>query len=256
MSGCMVRLVTVALLIQPACAQGQAVKIRHREGVLRGFVVLRDEKGATLASGEFSQVPHGNRIKSRLVFYFLDGSVDDETAVYSQGSSFRLITDRHVQRGQSFPEPWDVTIDVAAQQVSIRALSTGSEEIKTEHFDMPPDLANGFLFNLIKNLQKDAPKLEVPYLSLSLKPRMVKLAIALEREEEFTIAGRRVKALKWDIKPELGGLTGIMAPMVGKQPPDLHVYIAEGGVPAIVRVDAALYNGGPIWSIQLAGPVW
>jgi hypothetical protein len=84
----------------------------------------------------------------------------------------------------------------------------------------------------------------------------VKLAIALEKEEEFTIAGRRVKALKWDIKPELGGLTGIMAPMVGKQPPDLHVWIAEGGVPAIVRVDAALYNGGPIWSIQLAGPVW
>jgi hypothetical protein len=44
--------------------------------------------------------------------------------------------------------------------------------------------------------------------------------------------------------------------MVGKQPPDLHVWIAEGGVPTIVRVDAALYNGGPIWSIQLAGPVW
>lgn len=125
-----------------------------------------------------------------------------------------------------------------------------------EHVEMPLDLANGFLFNLIQNLQKDAPKLEVSYLSFSLKPRMVKLAIAFEKEEPFTVAGRRLKALKWDVKPELGGLTGIVAPMIGKQPPDLHVWIAEGGVPAIVRVDAPLYTGGPIWSIQLASPAW
>jgi hypothetical protein len=251
-----VGLVAVAMLVPPRYAKGEAVRVRHREGSLRGFVVLKSEKGAILASGEFSEVSLGDRIKSRLVFYFRDGSVDDETTVYSQKSEFRLITDRHVQRGPSFPDPCEVTIDARSQQVRIRALSKEDEEVKTEHVEMPLDLANGFLFNLIKDLQKDAPKLEVSFLSLSLKPRMVKLAIALEKEEPFTVAGRHLNALKWGVKPELGGLSGIVAPMIGKQPPDLHVWIAEGGVPAIVRVDAALYNGGPIWSIQLASPAW
>lgn len=252
----MVGLVAVAMLVPPRCAKGEAVRVRHREGSLRGFVVLKSEKGATLASGEFSEVSRGDRIKSRLVFYFRDGSVDEETSVYSQRSEFRLISDRHVQRGPAFPDPCEVTIDAQSQQVSIRALSKEGEEVKTEHVEMPLDLANGLLFNLIKNLQKDAPKLEVSFLSLSLKPRMVKLAIALEKEEPFAVAGRHLKALKWDVKPELGGLSGIVAPMIGKQPPDLHVWIAEGGVPAIVRVDAPLYTGGPVWSIQLASPAW
>ncbi len=51
-------------------------------------------------------------------------------------------------------------------------------------------------------------------------------------------------------------ITGIVAPMIGKQPPDAHVWVAENGVPRIVRVDTALYVGGPVWSIQLASPVW
>ena len=255
-SGCVVSLVAVAMLVHPGCGESQTVRVRYREGTVRGFVVLRNEKGGILASGEFSQVPRGDKIKSRLVFYFRDGSVDDETSVYSQKSDFRLISDRHVQRGPSFPDPCEMTVDARSQQVSVRSLSKGNGEVKTEHVDMPSDLANGILFNLINNLRKDAPKLEVSYLSMSLKPRMVKLAIAFEKEEQFTVAGRHLKALKWNVKPELGGITGIVAPMIGKQPPDLHVWIAEGGVPAIVRVDAALYTGGPIWSIQLASPIW
>ena len=78
----------------------------------------------------------------------------------------------------------------------------------------------------------------------------------MEKEAQFTVASRPLKAVEWDVKPELGGLAGVVAPMIGKQPPDLHVWITKDGVPAIVRVDAALYNGGPVWSIQLASPVW
>ena len=122
--------------------------------------------------------------------------------------------------------------------------------------DIPPDLSNGLIFNLIKNLQSNAPEVKVSYLAASAKPRMVKLAITKEKEAQFTVAARRIKAVVWDIKAELGGLTGIVAPMIGKQPPDTHVWVAENGVPTIVRVDTALYAGGPVWSIQLASPVW
>jgi hypothetical protein len=254
--GCIVSLIAVAMLAHPGHAEDQGVKIRYREGSVAGFVILRNEKGAVLASGEFSQVPHGDKIKSRLVLYFRDGSLDDETSVYSQKSTFHLITDHHVQRGRAFPDPMDVTIDVPSQMVSIRTLSEGNQAVKTEHVDLPADLANGLLFNLIKNLQTNTPKVEVSYLSPSPKPRLVKLAISMEKEGQFTVASRTLKAVEWDVKPELGGLAGVVAPMIGKQPPDLHVWITKDGVPTIVRVDAALYNGGPVWSIQLASPVW
>ena len=31
---------------------------------------------------------------------------------------------------------------------------------------------------------------------------------------------------------ELGGIAGIVAPIIGKQPPDLHVWILGGDAPA------------------------
>ena len=105
LSGCIVSLVAVAMLAHPGHAEDQGVKIRYREGSVAGFVVLRNEKGAILASGEFSQVPRGDRIKSRLVLHFRDGSLDDEISVYSQKSTFHLITDHHVQRGPSVSRP-------------------------------------------------------------------------------------------------------------------------------------------------------
>jgi hypothetical protein len=254
--GGIVGLLAAAMLFPIGYAEDSAVSVRYREGVARGFLILRSETGAILASGEFSQVPRGDTIKLRLVFHFRDGSLDDDTVVYAQKSTFRLITDRHIQRGRSFPEPLDMTIDTRSQQVSIRDLSKGTEATKMEHLDLPPGLSNGLLFNLIKNLPRDSPRIEVPYLALSTKPRLVKLAIAMEKEQQFTIAGRPSKAVEWDVKPEIGGLAGVVAPMIGKQPPDLHVWITEGGVPTIVRVDAALYTGGPVWSIQLASPLW
>jgi hypothetical protein len=246
----------VLSLVMVAVACGQEVKVRMRDGSARGFLVLRSETGAILASGEFSQIPQGERIKARLVFHFKDGSLYEETTVYSQNSTFRLVSDRLVQKGRAFPESFEMTIDAGSQTVSMRALSKPGQEAKPEHMDIPPDLSNGLLFDLIKNLQSHAPEVKVSYLAASSKPRMVKLAITMEKEGQFTVAGRRIKAAEWDVKAELGGLTGIVAPMIGKQPPDTHVWIAENGVPEIVRVDTALYVGGPVWSIQLASPVW
>jgi hypothetical protein len=101
----------------------------------------------------------------------------------------RLISDRHIQRGKSFPHPCDVTIDVPKQQVSVRDLSKSADEANTEHMDLPPDLSNGILFTLIQNMQADTP-IEVPYVALSPKPRMVKLAIAKGGEDPFTVGGR------------------------------------------------------------------
>ena len=47
------------------------------------------------------------------------------------------------------------------------------------------------------------------------------------------------------VHPELGGVTGVVAPLVGKEPPDLHVWILFSDVPAFVRFEGSLYDGWP-----------
>jgi hypothetical protein len=248
-------LVAIAVLGSSWGLQGQSLKLRYKTASEHGFLILRDPAGAILASGELTQVHRRHQITLHVVFHFRDGSIDDETTVYSQGQTMRLISDRHIQRGKSFPHPCDVMIDVPNQQVTVRDLSKAPDEAKPEHMDLPPDLSNGLLLPLIQNMQANTP-IEVSYVALSPKPRMVKLAIAKGGEDPFTVGGRSYKAVKYDVKVHIGGVAGIVAPMIGKQPPDLHVWVTESRVPAIVRMDAALYTDGPIWSVRLASPAW
>jgi hypothetical protein len=139
--------------------------------------------------------------------------------------------------------------------VTVRDLSKSTGEAKTEHMALPPDTANGILFPLIQNMQADDAA-EVSYIALAPKPRMVKLAVSKGGEDEFTVGGRPYKAVKYDVKVHLGGIAGVVAPMIGKQPPDFHVWVSESKVPAIVRIDTTLFTDGPIWSIRPAGPDW
>ena len=69
---------------------------------------------------------------SRLVFRFKDGSIDDESVVFSQQHDFRLITDHHVQKGPSFPNPTDVSINASTGQVTVRYTDKGKEKVETE----------------------------------------------------------------------------------------------------------------------------
>jgi len=56
--------------------------------------------------------------------------------------------------------------------------------------------------------------------------------------------------------PKIGGVAGVVAPLVGKQPPETHVWILEGEAPAFLKFEGPLYEGGPIWRIELTNPTW
>lgn len=243
-------------LILPDGMQGQDLSASQRLGSMQGFLTLTDQAGAVLAAGDLTQVPNGDRVKLRTVFHFRDGSIDDETTIFSQKKVFRLISDRHIQKGPSFPHPCDTTIDIRSQQVTIRDLSKPNEAPRMEHMDLPPDLANGILFFLIMDLPPDTQKIAFPYLSPSLKPRMVKLVVTPGGKEPFKLSGLRYQALKYDVKVDIGGVAGVVAPVIGKQPPDSYVWVTQGSAPTVLRIDTSLYEEGPVWSIRLASPVW
>ena len=81
-------------------------------------------------------------------------------------------------------------------------------------------------------------------------------AVNPQGEEPFTIGGSKRKAMHYVLKVEIGGVAGVVAPIVRKQPPDIHVWILGGEAPAFVKSEGPLYLGGPIWRIELVSPVW
>jgi hypothetical protein len=58
------------------------------------------------------------------------------------------------------------------------------------------------------------------------------------------------------LKVNIGGLKGLLAPLIGKQPPDSHVWILDGEAPAFVKSEQPLFQGGPVWRIELVSPAW
>ncbi|HEY6988030.1 MAG TPA: hypothetical protein VH369_06580 [Bryobacteraceae bacterium] len=249
-------LLTIAALIHPSALAGEQVPVRHMEGTLHGFLVLRSMDGNTLAAGDLIQSGNRDRLVSNLVFHFKDGSVDDETTIFSQHHNFRLLSDHHVQKGPSFPHPLDISIDASKNRVTVHSTDGGKEKVETDHMDLPPDLANGLVLTLLKNIRSDEPEIKVSYLAFTPKPRPVTLVITPEGEDTFWTAGARHRATRYGVKVELGGLTGVLAPLLGKQPKDIHVWILGGDAPAFVRMEGQLYQGGSLWRIELTSPVW
>jgi hypothetical protein len=250
--------VLVLLLLWSASVlTAEEIPVRHHEGLVHGFLVLRTPDGETLANGDLIQVSNGDRVTAKLVFHFKDGSVQEETSVFSQRRTFRLLTNHMVRKGPSFKNPMDVSIDVRSGQVTVRyADDDGKAKVETAHLALPADLSNGLLFTMLKNIPPGAPELKVSMLAATPKPRLVKLAITQVGEEPFTVAGSTRKATHYVVKFELGGLTGVVAPLLNKQPPDVHVWILAGEAPAFVKSEGPLYAGGPIWRVELASPVW
>ena len=244
------------VLFQPGPFRAESVPVRYREGSVHGFLALRTLDGKILGAGDLTQTVRGNRVVSRLVFRFKDGSVDDETAVFSQQRVLRLISDHHIQKGPSFPKPTDVSIDALAGRVIVHYIDKREEKVEQEQMELPSDLANGIILNILKNIQPDTAETKVSYLAATPKPRLVKLSIVRHGEERFSVVGARYKARLFVLKVELGGIAGVIAPVIGKQPPDTRVWVVANGTPAFVKAEQSLFPGGPVWRIEMTSPAW
>jgi hypothetical protein len=238
-------------------AQADPIPVRSVQGTIHGFLELRNEDGQVVASGDSFQVVRGSRVTSRTVFHFKDGSIDDETTVFSQRQTFQLISDHHIQKGPSFPHPMDVLIDANSGQVTVHSTGKdGKEEVKSEHLDLRPDLANGLVPVLLENLRADSPTTTVSMVVATPKPRLVKLVISTVGDDKCFVAGSSRKAIHYNIKIDLGGVAGVVAPIIGKAPPDIQVWIIGGEATTFARERGPLYAEGPMMTIQLASPTW
>ena len=242
-----------AAMLQPNALFADMIPVRHTEGLIHGFLVVRTLEGKAVADGQMTQDARGDRVTTHLIFRFKDGSVYEDTTIFSQRGTFRLLSDHLILRGPSFKQPVDTSIDASTGQVKVRYTEAkGKEKVIAQRMELPPDVANGLLLTLMKDIKPGVPRTTVSMVATTPKPRLVKLAILPQGEEPFTIGRFRHKAMHFVVKVEIGGLTGFLARLIGKQPADTHVWVLGGEAPAFVKAEGPLYVGGPIWRIQLA----
>jgi len=240
-----------------ASLRAQLLAVRHPEGVTHGFLLLRTLENETLAVGDVIQDSNGDRVTSQVIFRFKDGSVHDERVSYSQKRRFRMLEYRLSQKGPAFKTQTELFINGTSGEVTVHSWDEkGKEKVESSHEKLPADLANGMIPILTKNLPTDGSAPTASLLVATPKPRLMKLEIRREGEDPFVVGGSSRNAMRYALKISIRGVAGIVAPLIGKEPPEIHVWVMEGEAPTLLRSEGPLYEGGPVWRIDQISPQW
>jgi hypothetical protein len=239
-----------------ASAAADPVAVQRLEGVVHGFLVLRSEAGEVLADGDLVQVPRKGGIDSRLTFRFRDGSVHDERVFFTQDRVLRLESYHLVQKGPSFPQPLEAKLNRAENRFEVRQTKEGESEAEVLEgtLELPEDAYNGMFFTLLKNI--DGTPRTVRLVAFTPEPRMVNLEVTALGEEKFAIEKVSRRATRYALDIDVTGFTGILAKLFGKDPAPLHTWILGGDAPTFVKFQGFLYQGGPVWIVELTSPTW
>jgi hypothetical protein len=246
------RFVVAVLALLPAAAIAAPVAARRRQEPMHQLLVVKSADGKVIANGEEICTADGNRIRSDLVFRFLDGSLDEQITIFTQDQVFRLINDRHVQKGPSFPTSLDFTVDVPSSTVTWHQQKSGRDKVYSEHVALPDDVANGLIPLLAENVAPGSAGLQVSWIAVALRPILV--TITVQPDPSPAPASAPSHAQRLLLHPELHGLAWLVAPLLDKQPADLHFSVSDDPQPSFLRVVGPFYQGGPVWTVENVGP--
>jgi len=247
-------LVLAAALSRPWAA---AIPVHLSEGSVHGFVVLRTVEGAQLAQGDLIQVARGGAVESHMILRFDDGSLFHESVVFTQTGVFTMQSYRSLQRGPSFPEDTEISLERAtgAYRVRTRDHKGGRESVLSGSLRLPGDTYNGMVFVVGKNLPKGTGG-TVHFVAFTPQPRIIQLEITPANEQKVLVGKLEKAAVHYVFRPRPGAWLKIFAALLGRSPPDLHAWFVMDEVPAFVRFEGPLYMQGPVWRIQLTSPRW
>jgi hypothetical protein len=255
MRGIQLEWAVLITLVAATAASAGPVRVRLPEGNTRGFLVVRSAAGEPIGRGELRQRPDGDVIENRLALAFKDGSVHEEVTTYSQRGVFRLERYRLTQRGPSFPGA-EIAFDRKSGRYEVRARDkSGDEQRASGALEMPADLYNGMALVLLKNLPA-GERATVQMAAFTPEARLIRMTLGAEGEERVRFAGAPVAVTRYLVDLEIGGLTGLLASVVGMNPPDLRYWVVAGEVPAFVRFEGAMFLNGPVWRVEMAPAEW
>jgi hypothetical protein len=235
-------------------APAERISVKHIQLPRHEFMEARSETGKIIARVEFTEDVQGDEVTMRLTYRFVDGSIDDETTTFRQQGTFQLVRNHHIQQGPFFAKPINIAVEATTSiETSRTADKNGEIHVETEQIDLPDDLANGFVGTLLLNVPPNTAPFRVGILTPVFGGRLIRILISPEHEQPFQKAGQTLNATVFRIHPELGGILGVIATLLGLQPKDVMVWVLEGEMPAVVRIVGQLGGYGPVLSSELEG---
>lgn len=226
------------------------VEVRFVEGTAHGLLLVRTVKGEIVGHGDFLQSTRTDHMEGRLILRFKDGSLHDETVTFSQQRVFTMLSYRLVQRGPSFPETLEASLDRKTGSYAVRSVRDGREQAASGSIAMPPDVYNGLVAMLLKNLAPGA-RGTVHIVAFTPKPRLIELEMTPAGNQPLRSGDLERQATRYALKPKLGAALRLFATLLGKAPADEECLILTEDVPAFVRCDGPLYLKGPIWRVEV-----
>lgn len=248
-------LMTGLLWLHPAAAE--PVAVRFVEGVTHGFLGLRTAEGVLIASGDLLQVARRGAVESRMVFRFKDGSVLDETVVFTQKRVFAMQSYRLLQSGAAFAEDTEISLERASGKYRVKttARKDAREEVLEGTLTLPADTYNGMVITIAKNLRKGARE-TVHFVAFTPAARLIQLELAPAGEHKVLVGELAKSATHYVLKPRPGAWLKLLSTLLGRVPPDSHAWIVTDDLPAFVRFEGTLNATGPVWRIELTHPRW
>lgn len=248
-------LLSAAFAFAPQAVQAAPVAVRFTEGMVRGFLELNDSAGKRIASGDFKQLPKDGEINCRTILHFKDGSLHEETVVFSQQRNFTMKSYRLVQKGKSFEDDLDVSLDRETGKYRVKVRHKDDpEKVLEGQLDLPADVYNGMVPTVMKNMTKGAHN-TIHVVAFTPTPRVIGLEMVPSGEDKLLIGDRERSAVHYVLKPKLG-LLRVPATLMGRNPPDNHIWTIMDDVPAFVKFSGPLATGGPVWRVELTSPRW
>src|SRR5262245_37609763 len=199
----------------------------------------------------------GALVESQLVFHFKDGSLHNEKVVFAQQRVFTMISYHLIQRGPSFPDQIEISIERGTKEYTVRSQAgkEGEEELQAGQIDLPKDVYNGMLITILKNLQKGTDEM-VNVLAFTPAPEVINMHLRVIDHHPVDIGERSITAIQYVLEPQIGPIREWFGKAIGKLPPQFHYtcWIIVDAAPAFVQFEGPLQLMGQIVRIELVSP--
>jgi hypothetical protein len=162
-----------------------------------------------------------------------------------------------VQRGPAFAEDTEISLQRASGKYYVKTKShkDGREEAIDGTLELPPDVYNGIVTTVVKNLAKGASA-TVHLVAFTPKPLLIELELVPMGEHKMLVGQLTKTATHYVFKPHPGPWLELFAKLLGRMPSDYHVWVITEGAPAFARFEGPLNPTGAVWRIELTSPRW
>lgn len=232
------------------------VPVLFTEGVTRGFLVVRDARGATVAHGDLLQSVRAAELDKRMTLNFIDGSVLDEQVTFTQQGVYALKSYRLSEKGPTFDTDTEIAFTTAtgAYRVSRKDHKGGQAKTDEGTIELPADVYNGLLMTVVKDLPHDAGAV-VHYVAFVPQPKLIEIELVPRADrEEIRVGDLTRQAIHFVLKPKLGAWLRFFATILRRVPPDLHVWILPDGLPTFVAFEGVVGTTDDVWTIEAISP--